>query len=322
MNFKIVSSNNELKQKAHHIFTVLGMKESIHIQEVDFWLIDAKSVDKEAIESYKNRQESAFLLFVVNNDEEIKTVLINGFSSYINISFSNDELKSWYVFFTNTKKEHILHFSNNISLDIKTNELIYNKQTHILSKQESTLLRALISGEFISTKLLKNLLGLNSEISVRTIINRIRKKVNKSLFEQKRSYGYRLNVIHKKDQKKVSDAYVKELEEQNALIQEIVDNSSVYVATFIHKQLFCINKSFRELLGTKVVEELWREANGDFFQLIKQSNQIKDSLFDAKSTTHIQMYDFSQDGYHEFNVQTYFFEQLDKHLLIFNSKKK
>lgn len=321
MNFKIVSSNNELKQKAHHIFTVLGMNESIHIQEVDFWLIDANSVDTQAIESYKNRQQSAFLLFVVNNDEEIKTLLSNGFSSYINSTFSTIELKSWYAFFLTNRQRHLIEFANNIILDIKTNELTYNEQFYILTKQEAALLRALIGGEFISTKLLASVLQLNSETSVRTIVNRIRKKVNKDLFLQKRNYGYKLNIIHKKDESKNSDAYVKELEEQNALIQQIVDNSSVYVATFIHKQLFCINKSFRDLLGTAIVEELWQEANGDFFQLIKQSPQIKESLFDAKSTTFIQIYNFSQEGYHDFNVQTYFFEKLDKHLLIFNPIK-
>lgn len=322
MNFKIVSSNDELKQKAIHIFTVLDMKESIHIQDVDFWLVDVKRVDSEAIESYKNRKESAFVLFVVNDDEDVKQVLNNGFSNYINVSFSSEELKSWYNFFRKTTKPKTIKLNESTFINLDKNELSINNKSYFLTKQETTLLRSLISGDFVSTKILKSLLSLNSETSVRTIINRIRKKVGTDIFVQKRDYGYRLNILKSSDEKSVSDSYIKELEEQNALIQKIVDSSSIYIATFIHKELFCINKSFRDLLGTNIIKELWDEEKGDFFQLIKYNSkkemQIKEDLFNQKTTTDVKIYNFKSDGYFEFKVQTYFFEKLDKHLLIFS----
>ncbi|RYA23616.1 hypothetical protein CRU96_06985 [Malaciobacter halophilus] len=322
MNFKIVSSNNKLKQKAIHIFTILNMKESIHIQDVDFWLIDVKTIDKEAIESYKNRQVSAFLLFVVNDDKDIEIILKNNFPNYINASFSNEELKSWYRFYKNTKKTKIISLNENTSINLDKNELILNDKVYILTKQEIALLRALISGDFISTKLLKSILKLNSETSVRTIISRLRKKIDCDIFIQKRNYGYRLNIVSSNIESNVSNLYVKELEEQNALIQKIVDSSPVYIVTFIHKQLFCVNKSFRNLLGNDIIKELWDETKGDFFQLIKHNSidksELKKELFDTKTTSEIKIYDFKTDGYHKFKVQTYFFEKLDKHLMIFS----
>ena len=322
MNYKIVSSNDEIKQKAIHVFNILNMKESIHIQEVDLWLIDVKTMDKEAIESYKNRQDSAFLLFVVNDDDDIKTLLYSGFSNYIKASFSQVELNSWCKLFKSSKKSKLIKIDENISLDLEKNELSYNSKNYLLTKQEVALIRALISGSFISTKLLKALLNLNSETSVRTIINRIRKKTHKDIFIQKRDYGYKLNVKKSQDKANNSASYIKELEEQNALIQQIVDSSPVYIATFIHKQLFCINKSFRELLGNDIVKELWDETKGDFFQLIRHSledkEKMKEDLFNKTTSSSVKIYDFKKDGYHEFKVQTYFFEKIDKHLLIFS----
>ncbi|MGB3752034.1 MAG: hypothetical protein WA945_10760, partial [Arcobacteraceae bacterium] len=279
-------------------------------------------IDKEAIESYKNRQVSAFLLFVVNDDKDIEIILKNNFPNYINASFSNEELKSWYRFYKNTKKTKIISLNENTSINLDKNELILNDKVYILTKQEIALLRALISGDFISTKLLKSILKLNSETSVRTIISRLRKKIDCDIFIQKRNYGYRLNIVSSNIESNVSNLYVKELEEQNALIQKIVDSSPVYIVTFIHKQLFCVNKSFRNLLGNDIIKELWDETKGDFFQLIKHNSidksELKKELFDTKTTSEIKIYDFKTDGYHKFKVQTYFFEKLDKHLMIFS----
>lgn len=322
MNFKIVSLNNELKQKATHIFTILNMNESIHIQDVDFWLVDVKTIDEKAIESYKNRQSSAFLLFVVNDDEDIKILLSNGLSNYIKISFSEEELKSWYRFFIDTKKSKIININDNLILNLEKNIFTFNKKIYILTKQEMALLKSLITGDFVSTKLLKSILNLNSETSVRTIINRIRKKVCPDIFIQKRNYGYKLNILSNTNEINISDSYIKELEEQNALIQKIVDSSSVFIATFIHKQLFCINKSFRELLGKDILKELWDEENGDFFKLInyssKDKTKIEDDLFNIKTISNIEIFDFRINDYRKYKVQTYFFEKLDKHLLIFS----
>lgn len=322
MNFKIVSSNKKLKQKAMHVFTILNMKESIHIQDVDFWLIDVKTIDKDSFDSYKNRQENAFLLFLVNDDEDIQNILKNGFSNYINNSFSEKELKSWYKFFIDTKKEKLIKLDNNITINLDQNELIYNNNSFILSKQEMALIKSLISGEFVSTKLLKIILNLHSETSVRTIINRIKKKIGFNIFIQKRNYGYKLNISNSINTKNKSDLYIKELEEQNALIQKIIDSSSIYIATFVHKQLFCLNKSFRDLLGTDIIKELWDETEGDFFQLIKYTSKetktLKDELFNTKTTTFLELYNFKTDDTHKFDVQTYYFENLDKHLFIFN----
>jgi len=321
MKFKIVSLNNELKRKATHIFTILNMKESIHIQDVDFWLIDVETIDEKAIESYKNRQASVFLLFVVNDDEDIKVLLGNGFSNYVKLPFSDEELKSWYKFFIDSKKSEIININDNLILNIEKNILTFNKKTYILTKQEMALLKSLISGDFVSTKLLKLILNLNSETSVRTIINRIRKKVCTEIFIQKRNYGYKLNISSSKSEISISDSYVKELEEQNALIQKIVDCSSIFIVTFIHKQLFCINKSFRELLGKDILKDLWDEESGDFFKLInhssKDKNKIKEDLFNIKSISNIEIFDSSLNDYKKYKVQTYFFEKIDKHLLVF-----
>lgn len=322
MNFKVVSFNDSLKLKAISIFNILNMKEAIHIQDVDFLLIDTETIDDNAIESYKNRETSCFLLFVVNNDEDIKKLLKNGFSNYIQYSFSSEELKSWCKFFQKTKKTEIIHLNQEININLKKSEIFINNQIYVLTKQEIILFKSLSKGEFVSTKNLKSLLKLNSDTSVRTLINRIKKKIKFDIFIQKRNHGYKLNIDNFEKENNNSELYIKELEEQNTLIQKIVDNSSVYIVTFIHKQLFCINKAFRDLLGNEVVKELWDEENGDFFQLIKHSSknkeQLKKELFNKKTITEVKIYDFKSDGFYDFKVETYFFKKLDKHLLIFS----
>ena len=66
---------------------------------------------------------------------------------------------------------------------------------------------------------------------------------------------------------------------------------------------------------------MWDETKGDFFQLIKHNSKdeiaLKEELFNKKTTSEVELYDFKTNGYHKFKVQTYFFEKLDKHLLIF-----
>lgn len=321
MNFKIVSFNDTLKLKAISIFNILDMKKAIHIQNVDFWLIDAKTIDKEAIESYKNREASSFLLFLVHDDEDIKKILSNGFSNYISHNFSSEELKNWYKYFKNSKKSETLNLSGNINVNLINSEISINNKTHILTKQEILLLKSLSHGEFVSTNTLKYLLKLNSETSVRTLIKRIKKKINFDIFIQKRNYGYKLNIVEEKKEN-TSKLYIKELEEQNALIQKIVDNSSVYIITFVHKQLFCINKAFRDLLGNDIVKELWYEENGDFFQLLecssKDKQQLKEELFSTKTINNVKIYNFKSNKNFEFKVESFYFKKLDKHLFVFS----
>lgn len=321
MNFKIVSFNDTLKLKAISIFNILDMKKAIHIQDVDFWLIDAKTIDKEAIESYKNREASSFLLFLVHDDEDIKKILSNGFSNYISHNFSSEELKNWYKYFKNSKKSETLNLSGNINVNLINSEISINNKTHILTKQEILLLKSLSHGEFVSTNTLKYLLKLNSETSVRTLIKRIKKKINFDIFIQKRNYGYKLNIVEEKKEN-TSKLYIKELEEQNALIQKIVDNSSVYIITFVHKQLFCINKAFRDLLGNDIVKELWHEENGDFFQLLecnsKDKQQLKKELFSTKTINNVKIYNFKSNKNFEFKVESFYFKKLDKHLFVFS----
>lgn len=325
MNFKIVSNNKELLEKATSVFNILGMKESIHIQDVNFWLVDVKTIDQTSILSYQNRMQYANILFVINSNEEVSICLENGFTNYINIDFSNDELKSWCKFFENDKSQKKLILENDFIIDFK-NSLFLNKKDEIkLTKQEVLLLQELQNGEFVTTKNLANLLKLNSPTSIRTIINRIRKKTKEDVFLQKRDYGYKLNIKKEQFLDKNFDSYVKELEEQNLLMQEIVDSSPTFIVTFIHKQLYCINKSFREFLGNEIIKELWDEEKGDFFQLIKHTSskkeELKQELF-SRGKTEVEVYDFSKNLNHLFEVQSFYFENIDKHLLLFKPLSK
>lgn len=324
MNYKIVSNNKDIISKANTIFTSLGMNESIHIQEVDFWLIDASTLSKTSLISYKNRKEYSKLLFIVNNDEEITLCLQNDFSYYIKSNFTSKEMKSWVKFLNKNKKSSIVLLKENNLLDLESKKITNNKKSIELTLQEFALLNAINSDDYINTNTLVNILNLQSQTSVRTIINRIRKKTTNELILHKRNYGYKLNTINeqKDDEDKLS-SHIKELEEQNNLMQEIVDSSPVYIVTFIHKQLYCINKAFREFLGTDIIKELWDETKGDFFQLIKHnskdSENLKSALF-SKGSHEIKLYDFQKNSINNFQVKTYYFENLDKHLLVFQNK--
>ena len=324
MNYKIVSNNKDLIFQASNVFASLNMSEAIHIQEVDFWLIDTNTLDKNSILSYKNKNEYSNLLFVVNNDDEIQICLQNNFTNYIRINFSNIELNSWCKHFLSINKAEIVHINGDISLNLENKQLLKKDEYIDLTLQEIALLNAINNENFVKTVNIANILNLTSQTSVRTIINRIRKKLPENIIEHKRHFGYRL--IKKEEKSSINqniNSHIKELEEQNNLMQEIVDSSPIYIVTFVHKQLYCINKSFREFLGVKIVKELWDETKGDFFQLIKYNSKQKESLkheLFSIGSHNIELFDFNKDGTNKFEIKTYYFENLDKHLLIFEKK--
>ncbi|WP_108060357.1 response regulator transcription factor [Poseidonibacter lekithochrous] len=324
MNYKIVSNNKDIINKANTIFTSLDMNESIHIQEVDFWLIDASTLSKTSLLSYKNRKEYSKLLFIVNNDEEITLCLQNDFPYFLKTNFSSNELVSWIKFLIKDKKEKTLKLNDEMILNFESKTIKTNEENIKLTLQEFALLNAINSQNYVNTNTLVGILQLQSQTSVRTIINRIRKKTNNDLILHKRNYGYKLNLSENRSKNESNfSSHIKELEEQNNLMQEIIDSSPVYIVTFIHKQLYCINKAFRDFLGTDIIKELWDETKGDFFQLIKQNSKeletLKTTLF-SKGLHEIELYDFEKRDTNIFEVKTYYFENLDKHLFIFEKK--
>ncbi|QKJ22999.1 response regulator transcription factor [Poseidonibacter lekithochrous] len=324
MNYKIVSNNKDIINKANTIFTSLDMNESIHIQEVDFWLIDASTLSKTSLLSYKNRKEYSKLLFIVNNDEEITLCLQNDFPYFLKTNFSSNELISWIKFLIKDKKEKTLELNDEMILNFESKTIKTNEENIKLTLQEFALLNAINSQNYVNTNTLVGILQLQSQTSVRTIINRIRKKTNNDLILHKRNYGYKLNLSENINKNESNfSSHIKELEEQNNLMQEIIDSSPVYIVTFIHKQLYCINKAFRDFLGTDIIKELWDETKGDFFQLIKHNSKeletLKTTLF-SKGLHEIELYDFEKRDTNIFEVKTYYFENLDKHLFIFEKK--
>lgn len=321
MNYKIVSKNKKLLEKSEHIFNILSMQEAIHTQDVNLWIIDVKDVDTQALTSYKNRQNYAFLLFIVNNSEDIKLCLENNFTNYINIDFKKEELITWCKFFQNNQKNETITFENNFHFNLQKNILTQNNQKIDLTKKELFLIKELLKGEFIQTQNLMISMKLSSKTSIRTIINRIRKKTNENFIVQKRSFGYKLKVQEQKQEKSIElNSYIKEIEEQNHLMQQIIDSSPIFIVTFIHKQLYCINESFRKYLGKEIIKELWDETKGDFFQLIehnsKECEKLKISLF-SKGKKEVKLLDFKGNDSSKFEIQTFYFENLDKHLLVF-----
>ncbi len=321
MNYKIVSNNQKLIQKAKHIFATLGYNESIHIQEVDIWLIDTKTINEESLISYKNKDNYSHVLFVKDSADDLKLLLKNSFTRYIDMDFSHEELSYWCKFLSSEKKDEILYLSEDIQIDFSNKVIKISDKDISLTSKEILLLKELSSFKYISTKYLANSLALNSTSSVRSVINRIREKLDFNIFEQSRSYGYKLISFEKKEEKSLDISYIKELEEQNTLMQSIVDSSPIFIVTFIHRQLYCINKSFRDYLGVDIVKELWDEESGDFFKLIEhkssESEELKDRLF-SKGEHPIKLYEIN-DNKTEFIIETFYFENLDKHLFVFKS---
>ena len=319
MNYKIVSTNKKLLNKIIPILNSLDMKESIHIQEVDLWIVDVNSIDESALISYKNRINFSNILFIVNNTEQIKICLDNSFLHYITSSFMNDELIYWCKYFMKNKKEKILKLDDITTINLDTAIIIQDNKTIHLTVQEKTLLNELSSFKFVSTLLLANALKVSSPTSIRTIINRIRKKLAIDIFEQKKTFGYRLKNSSTLQNKETQNSAITELEEQNKLMQNVIDSSPIFIVTFIHKQLYCINKSFRDYLGVDIVKELWDEEKGDFFQLIvhddKQRHTLEELLF-TRGTHTINLYEINKNNT-SFEIETFYFENLDKHLFIF-----
>jgi len=321
MNYKIVSTNKNLTDKITLILNSLDMEQSIHIQEVDLWIVDVKTIDDTALISYKNRIYFSNILFIVNSSDEIKLCLENFFLNYINISFFDEELIHWCKYFKQNKKEKILQLDSVTKINLDKSIIIQENKIINLTLQEKALINELSSFKFISTSLLANSLKVNSQNTIRTIINRIRKKLDIDIFEQKKTFGYKLKNIEIKEDNQIQTSAIKELEEQNNLMQNVIDSSPIFIVTFIHKQLYCINKSFRDYLGTKIIQELWDEEKGDFFQLIehdiKQTDLLKEKLF-SKGKHKIKLYE-TNDNKTSFEIETFYFENLDKHLFVFKT---
>jgi DNA-binding response OmpR family regulator len=321
MNYKIVSTNHKLIEKITLIINSLNMKESIHIQEVDLWIVDVQTIDDTAILSYKNKINYSNILFIVNNSSEVKLCLDNSFLHYINISFDNQELISWCKYFAKNKKDKTIKIDNHTSIDLNNSIIIQDNIPICLTAQEKALINELFSFKFISTTLLANALKVSSTTSIRTIINRIRKKLKYDIFEQKKTFGYKLKTIEEKQEPQIKKSAIEELKEQNTLMQNVIDSSPIFIVTFIHKQLYCINKSFRDYLGTKIIQELWEEENGDFFQLIEhdinKTDILKETLF-TKGKHAITLYK-TNNNKTSFEIETFYFENLDKHLFVFKS---
>lgn len=326
MRYKIISQNEELINKVKLIFNLLDMKEAIHIQEVDFWLVDSRTLNKDSIISYKNKIAYSHFLFITNDNEDIKECLNNGLKNYIKSNFSSDELKYWCNYFLKNPKKDVIQITKDIKLDISKSILIENNNSISLTSQELVLILELSSKNFTNTKVLANSLKVNSQTTIRTIINRIRKKISSDIFELKKGFGYKLkaNDFQEDDINNIHPKKKEELEEQNKFLQNIIDSSPIFIATFIHKQLYCINKSFRDFLGNNIVKELWDKEKGDFFKLIihtnNQKEELKDILF-SKGKHQISLYNFNDESNSHFEVETLYFETLDKHLLVFKPLK-
>lgn len=322
MYYKIVSKNSNLINKASNIFTSMGMKESIHIQEVNFWLVDSNTIDKKSLQSYINKKSYNFVLFVVFNDEHIKLCLENNFTSYIKSNFSKTELVSWCKHFISKQKDLNVKLDEESTLNFNSHQYIDKNNTINLTIQEIALLNAINKKDFVSTINLMNILNVSSQNTVRSIVNRIRKKIKSEIILHKRQYGYKLNITIEKESKKTNDLHIKELEEQNSLMQRIIDSSPIFIVTFVHKQLYCINESFREYLGKDIIKELWNETKGDFFQLIKHKQEekelLKKNLF-VIGVHQVELLNFKSEKITKFNIKTYYFRNLDKHLLIFEN---
>lgn len=325
MNYSIVSKNIKLINQATFTLNLLDMQEAKHIQEVNLWLIDASTMDAQSIVSYKNRQNYTNLLFVVNNIEDINKCLESGFTHYITYPFTANELSSWCKFIFREKVENILYLDEDKKIDFKDKSFTCKEEKVYFSKQEIVLLQELHAGEYVSTKNLKYLLNVKSDGTIRSIINRIRKKAQNLSIAHKRDDGYKLIIHKKKTQYEKNIKFdLKELEEQNELMQTIVDTSPIYIATFIHQQLYCINRSFRAFIGHEIIKDLWDETKGDFFQIIKHDKDeyetLKKKLFN-KDKQVVELYDFKNGGSYFFDVETFYFPNLDKHLLVFTQKQ-
>ncbi len=324
MNYKIVSKNTKLINQTTFILNLLDLHEAKHIQEVNLWLIDAKTMDTQSIVSYKNRQNYTNLLFITNDIEDVSKCLENSFTHYISYPFSDHELISWCKFIFRTKREKVLFLDEDNHIDFEDKSFTCKDKKVYFSRQETALLQELSSAEYVSTKNLRSALEVNSDGTIRTIINRIRKKAPNLPIKHKRDDGYKLIIKRKEQTLENKIRYdLKELEEQNELMQTIVDSSPIYIATFIHKQLHCINHSFRAFIGHEVIRELWDETKGDFFQIIKHNNEenesLKQRLF-SKGKQDVEVYDFLNGGSNFFIVETFYFPNLDKHLLVFTQK--
>ena len=317
MKYQIISANQKLIEKLTFNLNLLDMMPSRHIQEVDLYLVDVATITSSSLTSYKNRQTYTKQLFFTNNTKEASFCITHGLTPYLHVKHEKDEFLSWIHHFKQKQTNIRFPVNMDFEIDFEAKVLFKREMKIVLTKQESLLLKELTCKRFVSTSVLAQSLGGKDQTTIRTTINRIRKKVGNGLIVHQRGQGYKLNIDEQKekDQPLHLHEYVQDLEEQNTLMQQIVDSSPVFIVTFIHEKLYCINASFRAYLGKAMVKELWDETKGDFWQLLRVGE--KESLL-TKGEHEVTL--FTQNNTQNFIVKTFYFEKLDKHLLIFTCK--
>ena len=99
------------------------------------------------------------------------------------------------------------------------------------------------------------------------IINRIRKKLDLDIFEQKKTFGYKLKSIEIEEKELLNKSAIEELEEQNSLIQNVIDSSPIFIVTFVHKHnckypisLHGTYKIYFSVLFSNNTQHLWGDV--------------------------------------------------------------
>jgi len=186
----------------------------IGVREYDFYILDINTplvggLDCLEIIRKKYPMSPKIIISAYHDINYISDAYNKGCSDYLKKPFNLKELQiriehltSLSKNTTSIEKSSILQLSQHYSFNKETNQLYYNKEVQQFTKREYALILLFVSnlGQIITDESIQSFVWDGEDVensTIRSLINRVRKKLKEDLLENIRGFGYTMkrNVI-------------------------------------------------------------------------------------------------------------------------------
>ena len=177
----------------------------------DFYILDINTPVMGGLDILERLVEIApekpkIIISAHHDIEYIAEAFSKGCSDYLKKPFNLQELQIRIEHLTaqtlsQEKKPQIIELSKHYSFDIQRDMLLYDGEIQKFSKREHALVLLFVKhlGELLSEERIRSSVWQDEETepsTVRSLVNRLRKKLKEELIENVRGFGYLMKKVH------------------------------------------------------------------------------------------------------------------------------